>query len=161
MKWFIRLLIILGMLITSMLIIGSVLPEQHTATASHTFQSSQEQVWSVLADFSTWPTWRSDLKEIRSGHNTFSEVMSDGEIIEYRIEEFKTPERIVTKVITPDLPYGGSWTYELIPAGTGCTLTITEHGEVYNPMFRFMAKYLFGHTLTMNRYLDDLKKKLQ
>ncbi len=27
-----------------------------------------------------------------------------------------------------DLPWGGSWTYELAPAGAGTQLTITERG---------------------------------
>lgn len=160
MKWFVRLLIILGVLILTMFIMGSTLPQDHTATASQTFSSSQEEVWKVLTDFNTWPSWRTDLKEIRDASNSFSEVSADGETIEYRIEDFTPPERLVTRIITPDLSFGGSWTYELTPVEGGCSLTITENGEVYNPMFRFLSKYAFGHTTTMNRYLEDLKKRI-
>jgi len=161
MKWFIRLLIILGILIVAMFITGSTLPEKHTATASYTFQSSREQVWAILTDFNSWPAWRSDLKEIRDGNNSFTEVNADGEAIEYRVDDFMPPERLVTTIITPDLPFGGSWTYELTMEGTGCTLTITENGEVYNPMFRFISKYMMGHTATMEQYIEDLKKKIK
>lgn len=161
MKWFVRLLIALGLLILTMFITGSTLPKEHTATATVTFTSSREEVWAVLADFQTWPSWRSDLNEIKPGNNSFSEVNKDGEVVDYRIEDFTAPERIITRITTADLPYGGSWTYELSPSGNGCSLTITENGEVYNPMFRFMSKYMFGHTATMDQYLADLKKRIQ
>lgn len=160
MKWFVRLLVLLGMLILAMLITGSVLPEKHMATASREFNSSRENVWAVLTDFEHFPQWRTDLKEIKTGTNTFTEVSTGGEAIEYRIDEFNAPERLITTIITPDLPFGGSWTYELEPTATGCKLTITENGEVYNPLFRFMSKYMFGHTTTMEQYLDDLSKKV-
>ncbi len=160
MKWFVRLLIILGVLILTMFIVGSTLPENHTATATQKFSSSREEVWKVVTDFNAWPSWRTDLKEMRDSNNSFSEVAEDGEVIEYRIEDFTPPERLVTRIVTPDLAFGGSWTYELTPMEGGCSLTITENGEVYNPMFRFLSKYAFGHTTTMDQYLNDLKKKI-
>lgn len=159
-KWIIRLLVILGILILTMFITGSTIPTKHTATSTMVFNASQEEVWRVLSDFNSWPSWRSDLKEIRDGNNTFTEVSTDGEAIEYRVDDFTPPERLVTTIITPDLPFGGSWTYELTPTETGCSLTITENGEVYNPMFRFVSKYMIGHTSTMEQYLNDLKKKV-
>src|SRR5262245_30153902 len=138
MKWFIRLLILLGIVILAMFITGSTLPEHHLATASRDFTVSRDTVWEILANFRQWPTWRTDLKEIRVKDNEFTEVTANEEVM-YRIEEFNPPERLVTRIATPDLPYGGSWTYELTPTDKGCTLTIMENGEVYNPMFRFIA----------------------
>lgn len=160
MKWFLRVLMILGVLILLMFIMGSTLPQKHTATSSLAFTSSREEVWSVLTRFEEWPSWRTDLKSIQTGHNSFTEVNTDGESVEYQIDEFAPNERLITRIITPDLPYGGSWTYELTQAGNGCTLTITENGEVYNPLFRFMSKYMFGHTATMDTYLGSLKKRI-
>jgi len=161
-KWIIRALVILGLIIVAMLITGSVLPEKHMASVSRDFQSSREEVWVVLTDFQNWHTWRSDLQGLETtGSNTFKEVSKDGEGVDYRIEEMNSPERLVTRIITPDLPYGGSWTYELEPMSTGCRLTITENGEVYNPLFRFMSKYMFGHTYTLETYMNDLSKKVK
>lgn len=160
-KWIIRVLVILGLLILAMVITGSILPEKHVASVSREFQSSREEVWTVLTDFGKWPEWRTDLKEIKVGNKTFTEISTDGETIDFLIEDFQTPERMVTRITTPELPFGGSWTYELTPYGTGCRLTITENGEVYNALFRFMSKYMFGHTATMEKYLDDLNKKVK
>ncbi len=33
---------------------------------------------------------------------------------------------------------------------------ITEDGEVYNVIFRFMARFFFGYTATIEGYLRDL-----
>jgi len=40
-------------------------------------------------------------------------------------------------------------------------VTITEDGEVYNPIFRFMSAYVFGHTATIEQYLTDLESRVQ
>ena len=37
---------------------------------------------------------------------------------------------------------------------------ITENGEVYNPLFRFMSRFVFGHTATIDKYLEDLGQVL-
>jgi len=69
------------------------------------------------------------------------------------------PARLVTK-IADKLPYGGMWTYELAPDGPGTSLRITEDGEVYNPIFRFVSRFVMGHTATIDASLRDLGKKL-
>jgi hypothetical protein len=33
---------------------------------------------------------------------------------------------------------------------------ITEDGEVYNPVFRFVSRFILGHTRTMDFYLRAL-----
>jgi hypothetical protein len=34
------------------------------------------------------------------------------------------------------LPFVGTWTFEVSPEDGASRLTITEHGEVYHPLFR-------------------------
>ena len=54
-----------------------------------------------------------------------------------------------------NLPFGGSWTYELAPVGDSeTTLRITEDGEVYNPIFRFVSRFVMGHDATIRQYLS-------
>ncbi len=45
---------------------------------------------------------------------------------------------------------------ELAAAAGGTRVRVTEDGEVYNPLFRFVSRFIMGHTATMDRYLDDL-----
>ena len=40
--------------------------------------------------------------------------------------------------------------------GDGTRLKITENGTISNLLFRFMARFLFGYTATLETYLIDL-----
>jgi hypothetical protein len=67
---------------------------------------------------------------------------------------------MVARIANPKLPYGGSWTYEVSAAADGGTmLRITEQGEVYNPIFRFVSRFFLSNTKTMEIYLNALGKK--
>ena len=38
---------------------------------------------------------------------------------------------------------------------------VAENGEIYNPVFRFIARYVQGYTATTDNYLKALSAKLQ
>jgi hypothetical protein len=58
------------------------------------------------------------------------------------------------------LPFGGTWTFEVTPIGDGGSVVrITEDGEVYNPVFRFVSRYFMGYTATIDSYLKALGAK--
>jgi len=49
------------------------------------------------------------------------------------------------------------WDLTLEPTAGGATrVRITEQGEVANPLFRFVSRFLIGQTRTMDVYLRDL-----
>lgn len=140
--------------------VGALLPEHHVASTRAVFPASPSAVWEAVADVEASPAWRSDLDRV--------EVLSAGRWIEhggfgattYETVESEAPRRRVVRIADPDLPYGGRWTYELEPADGGTALTITEEGEVYNPFFRFMARFVFGHHATMERVHRDMGLRL-
>jgi len=47
------------------------------------------------------------------------------------------------------------------PSGSGTRVRITEHGEVYNPVFRVLSRFVFGHTATLEEFLGNLERKLR
>lgn len=55
--------------------------------------------------------------------------------------------------------FGGSWTYELTPVADGTRLRITENGEVYNPLFRFLSRFVFGHYASIDKFMADLERR--
>ena len=73
-------------------------------------------------------------------------------------EVFEPPRRMVGRIADPKLAFGGTWTYELAPVGGGCEVRITEDGEVYNPVFRYVSKAT-GHAGTIEKYLRALGRK--
>ncbi|NOT07975.1 MAG: SRPBCC family protein [Gemmatimonadales bacterium] len=144
-------------------LIGSRLPVAHVASRSIDLPTSPDSVFRTISDFAAAPSWRTGLKsvEILSAPGEpvrFVEVTSQGRM-EMAVEKLIPGEKMVTRITDKSLPYGGAWAFAIVPSGTGSTITITEHGEVYNVLFRFMAKYIFGHEKTMDDYLKALAKK--
>jgi hypothetical protein len=161
MKWAIIAAGVLGALVLGVLVIGWLLPKAHVASRRARFKQPPENVWDVI---SGPPDWRPDVKKFemlpeRDGRPQWREFdQHNGSILFERVEA--VPGRLlVTRIADPNLPFGGTWTHEIAKTEDGCTLTITEHGEVYNPIFRFMSRFVFGHTATMETYLKALGKK--
>ena len=77
------------------------------------------------------------------------------------VVEQSPPSRFVTKIDDPGQPFGGTWTFEIVPVNEGRTrLTITERGEIYNPVFRALARFVFGYTGTMESFLKAAAQNL-
>jgi hypothetical protein len=66
---------------------------------------------------------------------------------------------MVTRIRDTDLGYSGQWTYLFAAENGGTRVTIREDGEVSNVIFRFMSRYVFGHTATIDSYLTSLAKR--
>jgi hypothetical protein len=79
----------------------------------------------------------------------------------FYVEVSEPPRKYVTRIIDKGMPFGGSWTHNIEPLNDGGSrLTVREDGLVYNPLFRFLSRFLFGHHATMDAYLADLSKHL-
>jgi hypothetical protein len=75
------------------------------------------------------------------------------------VEEEVPSARRVTRIADKDLPFGGTWTFEITPDGGGSVLTITEDGEVKGGVFRAMS-LLMGHERTIRSYLTHAARAL-
>jgi len=141
-------------------IVGYLLPVRHEATVSATIPAAPDAVWAVLTDPASYPTWRGDVTSVEllptdSGHVAWREQGKNG-AISYAIELAEVPTRLVTRITDKSLPFGGSWEYVVTGEGRGSRVRITEHGEVYNPVFRFVARFIMGHSATASAYLKAL-----
>ena len=151
----------LAAVVLIVLLVGWSLPVKHSATGEATLRSSPRTVYQLITDVDRFPEWRSSVKRTErvpdsAGKKRFREVGSDGTIL-FEIESAVPDQRLVTRIADRSLPFGGSWTYELIPRGDSTTLRITEDGEVYNPVFRFVSRFIFGHAATIEKYLADVR----
>lgn len=160
MKWLLVVVLVLAALAGLVALVGSRLPKEHSASVQARFAQPPEAVWQAISDLAQAPAWRSDLKSVERqadelGKPVWVEVGKQGRM-RYVVEESLAPVRMVTRIADPKLPFGGSWTYDIAPQEGGCTLTLTEDGEIYNVLFRFMARYAFGYDATMKKYLRDL-----
>ncbi len=125
-------------------------------------------MWAAITAVDDFPHWRSGVAavtpvEAEGGGRRWREHESarpGDRGITYEVVEATPPRRLVTRIADAGLPFGGRWEYEITPEAGGSRLTITEHGEVYNPLFRFMSRFVFGHTATIDKYLAALERKL-
>jgi uncharacterized protein YndB with AHSA1/START domain len=161
-RFALRALLVLLAIIGIVVLVGYALPVSHVAAREATLPVAPDRVFAALTDVEAFPRWRSGVERVetlaREPHPRWREHGSDA--ITFEEVERAAPGRLVTRIADPSLPFGGTWTYELTPDGAGTRLTITERGEVYNPVFRFLSRFVFGHTATIEQYLADLRVHL-
>jgi hypothetical protein len=156
--------VVVGVIVVLVPLIGSQLPSHHTVSRSIVVPRKPAEVYAVVRDFSSAPSWRSDVQKtelttLPDGKVGFREVGSQG-TVNYELSEDVPSQRMVTRITDTDLGYSGSWTYTFAPEQDWTRVTITENGEVSNIVFRFMSRYIFGHTSTIDSYLASLAKRL-
>jgi uncharacterized protein YndB with AHSA1/START domain len=144
-------------------LIGYLLPKEHTVTREARFQQSPEVVWKIITDIDGMPAWRQGLKSVkrlpdRNGLPAWVETLDSGTIPLETITS-QPPSKLVVRIADPKLPFGGTWTYEITPLPSGSSLRIQEDGEVYNPLFRFLTRFVFGYAGTIDAYLKSMAKK--
>jgi hypothetical protein len=151
-------------LVILMAAIGAALREDHVASRRARLTCSADDAWKTIADFSTWPAWNDFTTgmvqgEDRGGRPVWVMISRQGRM-PCEVTTFEPPRRMVTTIVGDKLPFGGSWTYEVAPAdGGGCTVTVTERGEIYNPLFRFLSRFLFGYHRSLDGFLRSLGRK--
>jgi hypothetical protein len=63
----------------------------------------------------------------------------------------------VVRMADRKLPFGGTCSFDIAPAPDGGSeLRITEDGEIYNVIFRFVSRFLLGYTASIEGYFRDL-----
>ena len=155
--WIVAAIAIAGVLVV---VIGYSLPKAHSVSRSATLPMPPDAVYTLLSDVDRYQSWRPGVKSLqrqpdRDGKPAWIEEMSGMKIPLY-FERMERPSLLVSRIADPSLPFGGTWTYRIQPAPNGSSVTITEDGEVYNPFFRFMSRFVFGHTATLDEFLKSL-----
>jgi uncharacterized protein YndB with AHSA1/START domain len=163
-KW---LGIIVGVIVAvgiAVFIAGSLMPQKHTASRTARLAQPPESVWTVITDIPNFPNWRKDVAVVeqlppRNGKTLWKETSRSRNALTFEAETAEPPRHLVTRITDKGLPFGGSWDFVLVPDGSGSRITITENGEIYNPVFRVVSRAM-GYTTTIDAYLEALATKL-
>jgi hypothetical protein len=161
-KWTLLVVVVFAAIVGVIALMGASLPVKHTATRTVHSNASPQQVWELISGPQTWRPDVTRYQELppQNGKRVWIEYGKGDSKMTYEVVESDPPQKLVTRIADPHLPFGGTWTYQIAasPEG-GTTLTITENGEVYNPLFRFVSRYVLGYTATMDHYLQALQTK--
>jgi len=163
MKWFLGIVTVLAGLLIVVVVIGALLPKKHVATREARYHQPPDAIWKTITDIDAMPAWRAGLKSVqrlpdRNGLPAWVETMDSG-VIPMETTVWEAPTKLVVRIADPKLPFGGTWTYEIRPTPEGSALRITENGEVYNPIFRFVSRFILAYNSTIDGYLTSLSKK--
>jgi hypothetical protein len=163
-KWTLIVVLAVAVFVGLLALGGAFLPKGHRASRTVVYNVSPTAVFAAITDFKRFPEWRPDVTSVEvlgdDGRGTrFREEGSQGTVT-YRVEVLQPDSRLVTRIDDPSLPYGGTWTLEVKPVPEGASLTITEDGEIYNPIFRVLAKVFFSPYATIDTYQADLGTRL-
>lgn len=163
MKWLVLALVVTLVFVGLMAVVGAALPKSHKATRRVRIPRPAAEIFSVISDVSAQPAWRGDVKSVEllpesEGRRVWREKGSSGAIT-FQEDESIAPSRRVTRIADPTLPFGGTWTFELRALGPNTEVVVTEQGEVRNPIFRFLSRFVFGHATSLERYLAALARQ--
>lgn len=152
----------LVLVVAAVAVVGLFLPRSHHATVNRVIRGTPEEVWTAITDVEAFPTWRADVRAVRrledrDGRTAWVEEGTGGPMT-LEVTAMERPRRWVTRIADEGAPFGGTWTYELESAPGGTRVRITEDGEIYNPVFRVVARLFLGYDGTINRYLDGLQQ---
>ena len=155
---------VLVALILGVLVAGLLLPEEHHASRTLVTKQAPQAIWDAINDHASEPQWRSDVQSVtslgeREGKPVWREDYKDGNKLTLMTTESKPPTRMVRELTDLEGPFSGRWEIDIAPAPEGSKVTITEIGRVSNPIFRFVSKYVIGHTTTIEKYLTGLAGK--
>ena len=164
MKWVTRIVVVLLLAGVAVFLVGTVLPQDHTASRTTRLSQSPDRVWATITDVAAFPSWRKEVDSVaqlpaHDGKMVWREISKHQNKLTYEAETSVPPAHLVTRIIGKGLPFGGSWDYSISPDGGGSKITITENGEIYNPAFRVVSRVM-GQTASIDAYLGALAARL-
>jgi len=136
MRWILFIGAAVAVVVVVVVVIGAMLPKAHSASRTARIALPPDALHALI------------LRKI-----------AEPQEYPLRIERDEPPSLIVTRIVGKNLPFGGTWTYRIAPAPDGSDLTIVEDGEVYNPVFRFMSRFVIGHYATIDAFLKALESR--
>jgi len=163
MRWIVWIVGSLAVIVVLVTAVGYMLPKEHTASVTSRVSMPPDAVYALLSEVDKYPSWRPNVKSVsrqpdHDGKPAWTEDVG-GDRIALRFERMERPSLLVSRIADPSLPFGGSWTYRIASDGAGSTVSITENGEVYNPIFRFMSRFVLGHAATLEEFAHHLEAR--
>lgn len=145
---------------------GSLMPREHRSRVTATIRAGRAAVWAAISDYGAMPGWWPAVKAVRierlpDGTELTWNRDAHGQEIPFRTVEARLNEKLVREITGKNLPFGGTWTFELAEAPGGATeLTLTEDGWIQPPLFRAVAKWFIGLDATQRDFIASLQKHL-
>lgn len=163
MRYLAMLFALLALVVFGLYGYGRHLPKQHTVSVSAVYSQPVEKVWERISDFGQMPQWlpevaRVEQVEDRNGFPVWRLYPEKGEPMDIELVRADKPRLHISKIVDSDqLPYGGTWAFQLKPLGDAATeVTLTENGYIKTPLMRVFFTYAVGYDAMIKKHLMEL-----
>ena len=150
----------LAVLAALVLIAGLLLPTTHVAAVESRYRASASDIHAAINDVASAQSWRSGLERVdvlsEPGEPLMWREVADWGTLTFVQEVNEPGRRIVSRIVDEDQGFGGTWTYEIEETPGGTVLRIIERGEITNPLYRFMSRFVIGYYRGLETYARDL-----
>jgi ribosome-associated toxin RatA of RatAB toxin-antitoxin module len=157
--------IIVITLINIPIIGGLFLPKSHKITKTLFLKYDPENIWVYITNVEHYPKWRPSVKKVEvvstnpAGLTSWQEFYRFNRHTMFQVTEANPYTDLIIKTADKESYYYNKWSINIKEAENGSLLTITEEGEISNPLFRSIAK-LKGVDQPLTEYINDLKTGL-
>lgn len=150
-------------LVAAMVVGGLATPRVHVVVRTIVLKAPPATVWKLIRTFKEYPNWRDDIfsvEEMVGSDPRPAWTQIGGKSLSYIATTDEAPVRFTTRILDDDLGYSSEWQHVLAPVGDGTRLTITETGEVPNPIFRFLGAHIVGYNGPIDAFLRNAALEL-
>lgn len=160
MYWILLIMALLVSIVVAILVGGLATPRHHVASRTLLVRAAPLAVWEIVRNVANYPDWRDDIYSVtiasdNDGQLRWTEVGRQRSV-SYVATMDEAPHRFSSQITDEDLGYSGEWQYVLTPTDSGTRVTITESGQVGNPIFRFFGTHFVGYTRRIDTFLTEL-----
>lgn len=163
MKWWLIIGAVVVVAVIALLVFGLTQPVKHSVARSIRLRQKPDAVFAVIDDFQNSADGSSVVKveaiSDRNGNPASRYTLKWRRLRMTMTQLERTPPtRLVSSLTREDGAALGTWTYEIVPDGEGCRVTLAEDGELKNPLFRALMR-LRGADAHITQTLRELAKK--
>jgi len=156
--------ILLGPLVFAFLT-GMMMARSRQTTRSIWLKASRKSVWGVLTNFASQADWRREIKHIerveRGGEVLWREHLHFGPPLTLLAVELERFHKLERKIVDSNLPFQGSWLYELSDEKSGTRVRVTESIEVSNPALRFLNRLNGSQSKSLKLLLESIARRFK
>jgi len=164
MKWLLLIPAVVLLVIVGLFVLGLLQPVKHSVTRSIRLNEKPEIVFAAVDNFDDLPNWSTSVLKVerlpaRDGKSAARVTMKWGNMQMVMTQLERTPPtRLVVSAAKEGGEPLGTWTYELAGENGGCRVSLTEDGELKNPLYRAIGR-MRGLDANITQTLRDLAKK--
>jgi uncharacterized protein YndB with AHSA1/START domain len=143
--------------------LGCFLAKTRVVSRALSLKQTPEAVWQVIADVAAEPSWHQGVLKVErlpdhDGHETWRQTYAGNYVMRLETLQSVPPHTLVRSFADEKGPFQGRWHFDITPLDQGVRVTITEHGDIDNPFFRFM-RMLSKPAMYLEIYLHQLARK--